>query len=68
MSKSRKVLAIGGKQRSFGLPIVCFEMVLYHNEPHQRIKSTYRPIVYRMTRILKAVHVLKLNFFSVNRI
>ena len=34
MSKSRRVLAIGGKQRSFGLHIVCFEMVLYHNEPH----------------------------------
>ena len=24
----------GGKQRSFGLHMVCFEMVLYHNEPH----------------------------------
>ena len=34
MSKSRRVLAIGGKQRSFGLQMVCFEMVLYHNEPH----------------------------------
>ena len=34
MSKSRRVLAIGGKQRSFGLHMVCFEMVLYHNEPH----------------------------------
>ena len=34
MSKSRRVLAIGGKQRSFGLHIVCFEMVLYHNEPY----------------------------------
>ena len=35
MSQSRRVLAIGGKQRSFGLHIVCFEMVLYHNEPHK---------------------------------
>ena len=34
MSKSRTVLATGGKQRSFGLHMVCFEMVLYHNEPH----------------------------------
>ena len=34
MSKSRRVLAIGGKQRSFGQHMVCFEMVLYHNEPH----------------------------------
>ena len=33
-SKSRRVLAIGGKQRSFGLHMVCFEMVSYHNEPH----------------------------------
>ena len=64
MSKSRRVLAIGGKQRSFGLHMVCFEMVLYHNEPHLGIKSTYKPIVYRM----KAVHVFKLIFFSLNRI
>ena len=34
MSKSRRVLATGGKQRSFGVHMVCFEMVLYHNEPH----------------------------------
>ena len=34
MSKSRRVLATRGKQRSFGLHMVCFEMVLYHNEPH----------------------------------
>ena len=34
MSKSRRMLATGGKQRSFGLHMVCFEMVLYHNEPH----------------------------------
>ena len=34
MSKSRRVLAIGGKQRSFGLHIVYFEMDLHHNEPH----------------------------------
>ena len=34
MSKSRRVLATGGKQRSFGLHMICFEMVLYHNEPH----------------------------------
>ena len=34
MSKSRRVLATGGKQRSFGLHMVCFEMVLYHDEPH----------------------------------
>ena len=34
MSKSRRVLAIGGKQRSFGLHMVGFGMVLYHNKPH----------------------------------
>ena len=34
MSKSRRVLATGGKQRSYGLHMVCFEMVLYHNKPH----------------------------------
>ena len=34
MSKSRRLLATGGKQRSFGLHMVCFEIVLYHNEPH----------------------------------
>ena len=34
MSKSRRVLAIGGRQRSFGLHMVCLEMVLYHNEPY----------------------------------
>ena len=62
MSKSRRVLAIGGKQRSFGLHIVCFEMVLYHNEPRKGIKSTYKSIVYRMTRILKAVNAFKLIF------
>ena len=28
MSRSRRVLAIGGKQRSFGLHMVCFETVL----------------------------------------
>ena len=33
MSKSRRVLATGGKQRIFWLHMVCFEMVLYHNEP-----------------------------------
>ena len=33
MSRSRRVLAIGGKQGSFGLRIVCFETVLYHVEP-----------------------------------
>ena len=43
MSKSRRVLATGGKQRSFGLHMVCFEMVLYHIKPHLGIKSTYKP-------------------------
>ena len=43
MSKSRRVLATGGKQRSFGQHMVCFVMVLYHNEPHEGIKSTYKP-------------------------
>ena len=61
MSKSRRVLAMGGKQR---LHLVCFEMVLHHNEPHKGIKSTYKPLVYRMTRIMKAMHVFELNLFE----
>ena len=64
MSKSRRVLVIGGKQRSFGLHMVCFEMFLYHNEPHLGIKSTFKPLVYRLTRILKAKHVFELNLFE----
>ena len=64
MSKSRRVLTIGGKQRSFGLHMVCFEMVLYHNEPHSGIKSKYKPLVYRMARILKAMHVFEMNLFE----
>ena len=34
MSKTQRVLATGGKQRIYWLHMVCFEMVLYHNEPH----------------------------------
>ena len=30
MSRSRRVLAIGGKQRIFGLDMVCFETILFH--------------------------------------
>ena len=30
MSRSRRVLAIGGKQRIFGLEMVCIETVLSH--------------------------------------
>ena len=64
MSKSRRVLAIGGKQRSFGLHMVCFEVDLHHNEPHKGIKSTYKTLVYRMTRIMKAMHVFELSLFE----
>ena len=30
MSRSRRVLAIGGKQRNFGLGMVCIETILFH--------------------------------------
>ena len=30
MSRSRRVLAIGGKQRIFGLDMVCIETILFH--------------------------------------
>ena len=30
MSRSRRVLAIGGKQRIFGLEMVCIETILSH--------------------------------------
>ena len=64
MSRSWRVLAIGVKQRSFGFRMVCFETVLYHIEPLKGIKSTYKPIVYRMIRILKAMHVFELNLLD----
>ena len=30
MSRSRRVLAIGGKQRILGLDMVCIETILFH--------------------------------------
>ena len=33
MSRSRRVLAIGGKQRFFGSDMVCIETILFHLEP-----------------------------------
>ena len=30
MSRSRRVLATGGKQRIFGLDMVCIETILFH--------------------------------------
>ena len=32
MSRSRRVLAIGGKQRINGLDMVCIETILFHLE------------------------------------
>ena len=32
MYRSRRVLAIGGKQRTFGLDMVCIETILFHLE------------------------------------
>ena len=64
MSRSRRLLAIGGKQGSFGFHMVCFETVLYHIEPLKGTKSTYMPIVYRMIRILQAMHVFELNLLN----
>ena len=48
MYRSRRVLAIGGKQRIFGLDMVCIETILFHLESFWGIRTTYRSIVYRM--------------------
>ena len=64
MSRSRRVLAIGGKQRFFGLDMVCIETILCHLESFWGIRTTYRSIVYRMMITLKTLHVWELNLFE----
>ena len=64
MFRSRRVLAIGGKQRTFGLDMVCIETILFHLDSFWGIRTTYRSIVYRMMITLKTLHVLELNLFE----
>ena len=64
MSRSRRVLAIGGKQRIFGLNMVCIETILFHLDSLRGLRTTYRSIVYRMMRTLKTLHVFELNLFE----
>ena len=64
MSRSRRVLTIGGKQRIFGLDMVCIETILFHLDSFSGIRTTYRSIVYRMMITLKTLHVFELNLFE----
>ena len=64
MSRSRRVLAIGGKQRIFGLDMVCMETILFHLDSLCGIRTTYRSIVYRMMITLKTIHLFELNLFE----
>ena len=48
MSRSRRVLAIGGKQRILGLDMVYIETILLYLDSLSAIRTTYRSIVYRM--------------------
>ena len=64
MSRSRRVLATGGKQRIFGLGMVCIETILLHLDSFLGKRTTYRSIVYRMMITLKTLHVLEINLFE----
>ena len=64
MSRSRRVLATGGKQRIFGLDMVCIEAILFHLDSFCGIRTTYRSIVYRIMITLKSLHVLELTLFE----
>ena len=64
MYRSRRVWAIGGKQRIFGLDMVCIETILFHLESFYGIRTTNRSIVYRMMITLKTLHVSELNLFE----
>ena len=46
MSRSRRVLSIGGKQRFFGLDMVCIETFFISFRVVLRDKNNYRSIVY----------------------
>ena len=65
MSRSRRVLAIGGKQRILRLDMVCIETILFHLDSLWGIRTTYRSIVYRMMITLKTIHLFELNLFEV---
>ena len=64
MSRSRRVLAIGGKQWIFGLDMVCIETILFYYRFVLGIRTTYRSIVYRMMITLKTLHGFELNPFE----
>ena len=64
MSRSRRVLATGGKQRILGLDMVCIETILFHLDSLWGIRTTYRSIVYRMMITLKTLHVLEFTLFE----
>ena len=64
MSRSRRVLATGGKQRIFGLDMVCIETILFHLDSFLGIRTTCRSIVYRIMINLKSLHVLELTLFE----
>ena len=64
MSRSRRVLAIGGKQRILRLDMVCIETILFHLYSLWGIRTTYRLIVYRMMITLKTIHLFELNLLE----
>ena len=64
MSRSRRVLATGGKQRIFWLDMACIETILFHLDSFWGIRTTYRSIVYRIMITLKSLHVLELTLFE----
>ena len=64
MSRSRRVLAIGGIQRILRLDMVCIETILFHLDSLYWIRTTYRSIVYRMMITLKTIHLFEVNLFK----
>ena len=64
MSRSRRMLATGGKQRVFGLDMVCIETILFHLDSLLGIRTTYRSIVYRIMITLKTIPLFELNLFE----
>ena len=64
MSRSRRMLAIGGKQRIFWLDMVCIGTILLHLDSFSGVRTTHRSIVYRMMITLKALHVFEINLFE----
>ena len=64
MSRSRRVLAIGGKQRILRLSMVRIETILFHLDSLLGIRTTYRSIVYRMMTTLKTIDLFELNLFE----